>query len=141
MKTILIVSDTPKMIRETLCIAAALIGNSPLDQQRAADDIARIQRLINECDRHRPLGPDGKHGDRHTPTCGCEDQQLTTSEDVYLAAARAYCLTRFDYSPSVYYNGTEGALQHLERDAEGTATDEWLRAVVDAVLQYQRENS
>lgn len=33
----------------------------------------RIGRLIAEIDRQRPLGPDGKHGGRHTLTCGCED--------------------------------------------------------------------
>lgn len=37
------------------------------------EHIDRLQRLINACDDHRPLGPDGKHGNRHTPTCGCED--------------------------------------------------------------------
>jgi hypothetical protein len=30
-----------------------------------------LQVLIDECDRMRPLGPDGKHGDRHTVECGC----------------------------------------------------------------------
>lgn len=68
------VSDSPKMLRETLCIAQARIGNSGLDQHRARSDIARLQRLIDECDRHRPIGSDGKHGDRHTATCGCEDE-------------------------------------------------------------------
>ena len=29
--------------------------------------------LIRWIDHHRPLGPDGTHGDLHTPTCGCED--------------------------------------------------------------------
>jgi hypothetical protein len=70
--TTLTVDDTPKMIRETLCAAQSAIGLHT-DENRRAGHIARLQRLINECDRHRPLGPDGKHGDRHTPTCGCED--------------------------------------------------------------------
>lgn len=54
----------PKMLRERLC-----------QQQTFAPDEAtrdEIQSLINLLDTHRPLGPDGKHGDRHTPTCGCE---------------------------------------------------------------------
>ena len=67
------VDISPKALRETLCIAQARIGNSGLDEHRQASDIAHLQALINECDRHRPLGPDGKHGDRHTVTCGCED--------------------------------------------------------------------
>lgn len=28
---------------------------------------------IEQLDKMRPLGPDGKHGDRHTAECGCED--------------------------------------------------------------------
>lgn len=70
--TTLTSSDSPKMLRETLCVAQTYVGQSGL--ARADDDIARLQRLIDECDRHRPLGPDGKHGDRHTDTCGCEDR-------------------------------------------------------------------
>lgn len=62
--------DTLKMIRETLYIAQKAIGHSRGEHRD------RIQRIINEIDRQRPLGPDGKHGDRHTPTCGCEDIPL-----------------------------------------------------------------
>lgn len=69
----LVVPDSPKMLRETLCVAQARIGNSPLDADRREEHMSRLGRLIAECDRHRPLGPDGKHGDRHTPTCGCDD--------------------------------------------------------------------
>ncbi len=67
------VADGPKMLRETLCVAQSRIGESDLDALRKSDHTARLERLIAECDRHRPLGPDGKHGDRHTDTCGCED--------------------------------------------------------------------
>lgn len=70
--TALIVPDSPKMLRETLCVAQSRVGNSPLDEARKAEHIARLGRLIEECDRHRPLGPNGKHDDRHTPTCGCK---------------------------------------------------------------------
>lgn len=66
------VSDSPKSLRETLCIAQTRIGNSGLDKHRQERDISALGRLIAECDRHRPLGPDGKHGDLHTLTCGCE---------------------------------------------------------------------
>jgi hypothetical protein len=69
--TVLDVLDDPKMIRETLCVAQAAIIGAARDP-RAGEHVARLQRLIAECDRHRPLGPDGKHGGRHTPTCGCE---------------------------------------------------------------------
>jgi hypothetical protein len=67
------VPDGPKMLRETLCVAQTRIGNSGLDEGRKDEHIARLGRLIAECDRHRPLGEDGKHDDLHTPTCGCED--------------------------------------------------------------------
>jgi hypothetical protein len=55
----------PKGLREHLC----------QQQTWAPDDFTRqeIQRLIGVLDLHRPLGGDGKHGELHTPTCGCED--------------------------------------------------------------------
>lgn len=57
----------PKTLREKLC----------QQQSYAPDDetAQAISRLINILDRHRPLGPDGKHGDLHTPTCGCDREQ------------------------------------------------------------------
>lgn len=69
--TTLDVPDSPKMLRETLCLAQAALRQWPRDQARIDGDVARLERLIGECDRHRPLGPDGTHGSRHTPTCGC----------------------------------------------------------------------
>ena len=54
-----------KMTREALCVAQHEPGLS--ESQRV-----RLGRLIDECDRHRPVGPNGKHGNRHTPTCGCD---------------------------------------------------------------------
>lgn len=61
-----------KMLREVLCrlqinaVWEILINPS----------IARnhLQKVIHEIDRHRPLGSDGKHGNLHTDTCGCEDK-------------------------------------------------------------------
>ena len=73
MSTVIQVSDGPKMLRETLCVAQSRIGNSDLDLGRRREHLDRLQRLIDACDIHRPLGPDGKHGDRHTATCGCEE--------------------------------------------------------------------
>lgn len=75
--TNLTVPDTVKMIRETLCIAQSAIhyrAAAGRDQDRADRDVELIGRIIAECDRQRPLGPDGKHGDgeRCTRTCGCE---------------------------------------------------------------------
>ena len=71
--------DSLKMLRETLASAqSALLAQLPVPMPEAtrgvriALDSERIGRLIAEIDRQRPLGPDGKHGDLHTPTCGCE---------------------------------------------------------------------
>lgn len=64
------VPDRPKQLKETLCIAQTALLEA--DDGRLGEHIARLQRLINECDVMRPLGPDGKHGDRHTSRCGCD---------------------------------------------------------------------
>lgn len=54
----------PKTLREKLCT----------QQTFAPDRFTRdaIQTLIDVLDLHRPLGTGGKHGNLHTPTCGCE---------------------------------------------------------------------
>lgn len=70
-RTNLEVSDSPKMIRETLCVAQSLVGQFT-GTYRKREHMDRLQRLIDECDRHRPLGADGKHGELHTDTCGCD---------------------------------------------------------------------
>ena len=93
--------DTLKALRETLCLAQTALAND-FQEATHGGDLAdapgvianprpdtepwvielcqdyvnateRIGRIIAEIDRQRPLGPDGKHGDRHTSTCGCED--------------------------------------------------------------------
>jgi hypothetical protein len=69
------VPDDPKMLRETLCVAQSRIVNSGYDVSRKTEHVNRLQRLIDECERHRPLGPDGKHGNLHTLTCGCSDDE------------------------------------------------------------------
>lgn len=63
--------DSLKMIRETLCVTQARIGYAADPRNR--EHIDRLQRLIDSIDQQRPLGPDGKHGDLHTPNCQCED--------------------------------------------------------------------
>ena len=73
-----VVPISPKTLRETLCVAQA--GLHALERERpgynaggtAAIHLARLQLLIEEIDRMRPLGPGGKHDDRHTSTCGCK---------------------------------------------------------------------
>ena len=63
---LIIPSAELKMLRETLSRAQS--------GRLTPEDSDRINDLVAEIDRHRPLGPDGKHGDLHTPTCGCEDR-------------------------------------------------------------------
>lgn len=71
--------DDPKMLRETLCLAQTALLRSAYAGIDYLDHVGRLQRLIDACDAHRPLGPDGKHGSRHTATCGCEDKPLVLS--------------------------------------------------------------
>ena len=67
-----LVIDNVKMTRETLCVAQHAI-NSAWTPNRNTHS-ARLDRMIEELDRMRPIGPDGKHGNRHTDECGCEDE-------------------------------------------------------------------
>ena len=55
----------PKHLREHLCKQQVYAPDAPT--------VAAIDSMIAVLDEHRPLGPDGKHSDRHTLTCGCED--------------------------------------------------------------------
>ncbi|MBC7939103.1 MAG: hypothetical protein H7Z19_04945 [Chitinophagaceae bacterium] len=74
-RTALAVSDGPKMLRESLCVAQASINAAGNAGDRKVEHITRLGRLIAACDELRPLGTDGKHGDHlHTPECGCEDK-------------------------------------------------------------------
>lgn len=56
------------MLREKLCASQPHLHDAP-ESIKSAVDV-----LIEMIDRHRPLGNDGKHGNRHTATCGCEDK-------------------------------------------------------------------
>lgn len=64
--------DSIESLRETFCVAQTHIGQSGVSN--AEHHVQVLQRLVDDCDRQRPLGPDGVHGDRHTATCGCEDK-------------------------------------------------------------------
>lgn len=61
-----------KTAREALCLAEGAIrythGPTPA--------MWLIAAMIRDIDEQRPLGPDGKHGNRHTPTCGCETVEV-----------------------------------------------------------------
>jgi hypothetical protein len=66
--------DSLKMLRETLCVAATAIGHVYPTSARTPEHIRRIQRCIDEIDRQRPLGSNGKHDNRHTKDCQCLDK-------------------------------------------------------------------
>lgn len=71
----LTVADTIKSLRETFCVAQTAIGYAVgRDNVQARQHIDRLQRLVDDCDRQRPLDQAGKHGygERCTATCGCE---------------------------------------------------------------------
>ena len=69
-----------KHLRETMCVAqGAVLREGHAGAQLHAD---RIASIIDVCDQHRPLGPDGKHGTRRcTPTCGCIDKREPEPDD------------------------------------------------------------
>lgn len=66
-----------KMMRETLCLVQSMHIRLNAAGHLTAET-RHLQTLINEIDKHRPLGSNGKHGTLHTPTCGCEDLEETT---------------------------------------------------------------
>jgi hypothetical protein len=70
---VIFTEDTLKSVRETLCVAQTFIGLHDISS-RTDRHIRVLQNLIDDIDRQRPLGPDGKHGDRHTKFCGCDDK-------------------------------------------------------------------
>jgi hypothetical protein len=67
-------TDSLKMLRETLCVAQTDINRSGRFDEEARAHADRLGRLIDEIDRQRPLASNGKHGNLHTATCGCEDK-------------------------------------------------------------------
>lgn len=64
--------DDLKSVRETLCLAQSALAHWPYDEEAKPYHMERLSRLIADIDIQRPLGPDGKHGNRHTATCGCD---------------------------------------------------------------------
>lgn len=68
-------ADDPKSTAEALCAAQSALAErarAGMDEARVPHWIDSIQQLLNIIAVHRPTGPDGKHGERHTNTCGCE---------------------------------------------------------------------
>lgn len=66
-----VVPVSPKMLRETLALCQHAVGRLPYSAETKATPLHHLQLLLREIDQMRPLGPDGKHDNRHTPQCGC----------------------------------------------------------------------
>lgn len=83
--TVMLTFHTLKSVREALCAAQTAVGQSRSISESQKDLwIATLGTLIEDIDRQRPLGPDGKHGDRHTPFCQCDDKPLVESARLVL---------------------------------------------------------
>lgn len=59
-----------KMVREALYYAEATMLQT-VQGQRYREI---VQDLVEDIDRQRPLGRNGKHGNLHTDNCGCADR-------------------------------------------------------------------
>jgi hypothetical protein len=78
-----VIPVSPKMLRETMCVAEFALHE--LERQRPgysagasiATHLEHIQAVLDECDRKRPTGTDGKHGNLHTDECGCNTRPST----------------------------------------------------------------
>lgn len=81
-------NDSLKMIREAICFVQSTMElvdrvpdadlSFPTEQR---DKYQRIlQGLVADIDRQRPLGRDGKHGNRHTAYCQCPDVALPSDQ-------------------------------------------------------------
>jgi hypothetical protein len=86
-----------KTIREHLCTAQHY-------NEHGMRLVTVHQALVDLCDVLRPLGPDGKHDDRHTPLCGCDvdalnetwwNEHFTTPDDLVAETSRG-CLVCVD---------------------------------------------
>ena len=76
-----------KALRESLCVAQSAIGQAYGQRQSeyTTSKIKTIQKVLDQIDILRPLGPDGKHGNRHTEYCGCEDNPYLIMLDEWRA--------------------------------------------------------
>lgn len=64
MAVIYVPTSKLKVLREHLCYSQS-VRNDPSSV---------VGCIIEQIDVYRPLGPDGKHDNRHTLKCGCEDK-------------------------------------------------------------------
>ncbi|WP_280499377.1 hypothetical protein [Nocardia cyriacigeorgica] len=63
-----------KTVGEALSYAECAVLNFYPDNSQRAHYAKVLAELLADVARQRPTGSNGKHGDLHTPTCGCEDR-------------------------------------------------------------------
>jgi hypothetical protein len=49
-----------------------------------------MEMLVERLRYHHPAGPDGKHGDHHTDTCGCDDTERRPACEVFAWIGQAF---------------------------------------------------
>ncbi|PBI96965.1 hypothetical protein BKP42_36250 [Rhodococcus erythropolis] len=64
---------TIKTVSEALSYAETALLNTYPDSEQRAHYAEVIAELLRDIARQRPVGSNGKHGELHTPTCGCAD--------------------------------------------------------------------
>lgn len=143
---------SPKSLRETLCVAQTAIANADVyDINCRERDIEKLNTVIAECDRMRPLGTDGTHGDRHTDRCGCEGTEGLYAPDGTPIPAQPKYQLQFD-TARLLGSGDVTALAR-EQGRVWALDEETLRSfgrehgrqpgkttgLVDAVEQYAQE--
>lgn len=141
--TTLSTPDTVKSIRETLALAQSAIhfrAAAGHDSDRATRDAELLGRLIADCDRQRPLGPNGKHGDgeRCTRTCGCAhvDEILALGREIIRGFNDATREAREGVPPTSIRWWLDGGPEALLQDAITRADDADLP---DAVVHLVRK--
>lgn len=81
-----VIPISPKMLLETLCVVESALYEKERNTPgwnaggNVYTHVGRIRFLMDECNRKRPTGADGKHDDRHTPECGCGSKSARTME-------------------------------------------------------------
>ena len=66
---------SPKTVHEQACVLQRALAEYRTYHKLIGPtyDVADefLQLLLDECNRKRPTGSDGKHGNLHTDECGC----------------------------------------------------------------------
>jgi hypothetical protein len=68
-------TPTPKSAYEALCAAQSALNEHArrgMDVGRVPHWVATIGVLLRQIETVRPLANNGKHGELHTDSCGCE---------------------------------------------------------------------